>query len=112
MISDYESLEADGGPRVVQLVKILDLLNQILEKSPGTRVFVTGRHHVQAQIEKRLTGRVISVSVSLKKEDIIRYLRSRLSEDEMPNAMDEILEKIPENISEMCVGAMVLRILH
>ena len=27
--------------------KILDLLNQILQKSPATRIFVTGRPHIQ-----------------------------------------------------------------
>ena len=41
--------------------------------------------------------------------------RSRLDEDETPDAMDEsleadILEKVPENISEMCVWKMMLRI--
>jgi len=90
-------------------VKILDSLKQILEKSPGTRIFMTGRPHIQTEIEKRLAGRVISVSVGPKKDDIIRYLRVKLSEDETPDAMDEsleadILEKIPESISEMYVG--------
>ena len=50
-----------------------------------------------------------SVSLGPNKEDIIRYLCVRLGEDETPDAMDEslvagILEKIPENVSEMCVG--------
>jgi len=50
------------------------------------------------------------------KDDIIKYFRARLSEDETRDAMDEslevdILEKIPENLSEMYVGAMVLGIL-
>ena len=94
----------------VQRVKILNSLNQILENSPRTRPFMTGRHHLQAEIEKRFTWRVISVPVSPKEDDIIRYLRSRLSEDW--SLEDEILEKTPETISEMCEGAMVLRILH
>ena len=94
---------------VVHRVKILDSLKQILEKSPGTRIFITGRPHIRAEIEKRLSGQVTSVSLSPNKEDIIRYLRVRLSEDETPDAMDEslvadILERIPENVSEMYVG--------
>jgi len=98
----------------VQRVKLLDSLRQILEKSPGTRVFVTGRPHVRAEIEKRLAGRVISVLVGPTKGDIVRYLRARLDEDETPDAMDDILEadileKIPENISEMCVRTIILR---
>ena len=92
----------------VHRVKILDSLKQILEKSPGTRIFVTGRPHVWAEIERRLAGRVISVSIRSCKDDIIRYLRVRLSEGETPDAMDmrleaDILEKIPESISEMYV---------
>ena len=97
----------------VHRIKILDSLKKILEKSPSTRIFVTGRPHVCAEIEKRLAGRVISVSVDPSKDDIIRYLRARLSEDLIPDAMDEsletdILKEIPENISEMYVGAMTL----
>ena len=93
---------------VVHRVKILDSLKQILEKSSGTRIFITGRPHIRAEIEKRLSGQVISVSLSPNKEDIIRYLRVKLGEDETPDAMDEslvadILEKIPENVSEMYV---------
>ena len=100
----------------VHRIKILDSLKQILEKSPGTRIFVTGRPHIRAEIEKRLSGLVISMSIGPSKDDITRYLRARLSEDETPDAMDEsleadILEKIPENLSEMYVGAMVFGIL-
>ena len=69
---------------------------------------MTGRPHIRAEIEKRLAGRVISVPVGASKDDIITYLRARLGEDETPDAMDESLEadiltKIPEHISEMCV---------
>jgi len=90
----------------VHRVKLLNSLQQILETSPRTRIFITGRHHVRAEIEKRFPGRVISVSVGPTKEDITQYLRLRLDEDETPDAMDEsleadILEKIPEKMSEM-----------
>jgi len=100
---------------VVHRVKILNSLQQILEKSPHTRIFITGRHHVRAEIEKRLARRVISVSVGPSKDDIIGYLRVKLDEDETPEAMDEslesdILEKIPQNMSEMYVGAIALEI--
>ena len=102
----------------VQRFKILDSLKQILEKSRRTRIFVTGRPHILAEVEKRLAGQVKNLSVGPRKYDIITYLRTRLGEDETPDAMDEsleadILERIPENISEMCVGATILRIpLH
>jgi len=92
----------------VQRFKVLDSLKQILEKSPRTRIFVTGRPHVLAEIEKRLAG-VTSLSIGPCKGDITTYLRARLGEDETPDAMNEslkadILKKIPENMSEMCVG--------
>jgi len=93
----------------VHRVKILHSLKQILEKSPGIRIFITGRPHIRAEVERRLGGKVMSVSLCPKKEDIIRYLRVRLGEDETPDAMDEsliadILERIPKSVSEMYVG--------
>ena len=33
--------------------KILDSLKQIIEKSAGTRIFMTGRSHIRAEIERR-----------------------------------------------------------
>ena len=92
----------------VHRVKLLDSLKQILEKSPGTRIFIIGRPHIRAEVEKRLAGRVICVPVGPSRDDIIEYLRVRLEEDETPDAMDEsleadILEKIPEKMSEMYV---------
>ena len=98
-----------------QRYRIFDSLDQILVKSPRTRIFLTGRSHIRAEIEKGLVQLVVSISVSTIKSDIIRYLRGRLNEDETPDAMDESLEadimgKVLGNISEMCVGAMILRI--
>ena len=87
-------------------VKLLDSLNQILQKSPGTRMFVTGRPHIQAEVENRLSGRVITIRITPRRLDIISYLHTRLDEDTRPDAMDnslkaDILRKIPEDISEM-----------
>ena len=99
----------------VQRYRLFDSLKVILQKSPGTRVFVTGRPHIRTEVETRLAGRVASVSICPTRDDIISFLRFRLSEDETLDAMDEsleadILEKIPGNISEMWVTAMALRI--
>ena len=100
---------------VAHRVKVLNSLQQILNKSPRTRIFIAGRPHIRAEIEKRLARRVISVSVGASKDDIIGYLRVKLDEDETPEAMDEslesdILEKIPQHMSEMYVEAMALGI--
>jgi len=99
----------------VHRVKVLDSVQQILQKSPGARVFIAGRPHIRADIEKRLTQRVISLSIGPSTDDIITYLRIRLAEDETPDAMNEnltvdILEKIPENTPEMYVVTMILEI--
>ena len=90
----------------VHRIKLLNSLQQILEASPRTRIFITARPHVRTEIEKRLAGRVISVSVGPSTKDIMEYLRLRLDEDETPDAMNEsleadILKRIPENMSEM-----------
>ena len=87
-------------------VKLLNSLQQILETSPHTRIFIIGRPHVRGEVEKRLSGQVTSVSVDPSKDDIVEYLRLRLDEDETPDAMDQsleedILEKIPASMSEM-----------
>ena len=89
-------------------VKILSSLNQILQKSPDTRIFVTGRPYIRAEIGKRLAGRVTDICITPRGDDIISYLHSRLDEDTLPDAMDsslkaDILKKIPRDISEMYV---------
>jgi len=90
----------------IQRVRLLDSLKQILEKSPGTRIFATGRPHIRVEVERRLAGYVKSVSITPIRKDITEYLRIKLREDEMPYAMDEsleadILEQVPENASDV-----------
>ena len=94
-------------------VKLLNLLGQILQQSPGTRVFMTGRPHILPEIGRGLGGRVMSVSISPKRDDIVTYLHSRLAADTTPDAMDstleaDILKKIPSDISEMYVEGTTL----
>jgi len=89
-------------------VSLLNSLSQILRMSPGTRIFLTGRPQVHDEIRKRLSGRVTTIRITPRRGDIIRYLHSRLEEDTTPDAMDssleeDILRKIPDDISEMYV---------
>ena len=86
--------------------KLLESLQQILHKSPGTRIFLAGRLHVRDEVEKHLAGRVVAVSITPTKTDIIRFLRARLREDTIPDAMDnsleeDIIKNIPETVSEL-----------
>ena len=91
-------------------IKILDSLNKILQSSPGTRMFVTGRSYIEAEVGKRLSGMVTAMRITPRRDDVVSYLHSRLDEDATPDAMDsslkaDILKKIPEDISEMWVEA-------
>jgi len=87
-------------------VGLVNSLGQLLQQAPGTRVFVTGRPHILAEIGRRLAGRVARIPVSPKRNDIVTYLQSRLATDTTYDAMDsaleaDILEKVPSDISEM-----------
>ena len=86
--------------------KLLDSLAQVLHKSPNTRIFLAGRLHIRDEVEKHLVGRVVAVPVTPTKDDIIQFLRARLGEDTIPDAMDKSLEEdiiktIPATVSEM-----------
>jgi len=87
--------------------KLLDSLNQILRKAPGTRVFLTGKPDIRPEIGRLLAGRVTSLSMCPGGDDDIRYLRSGLVEDISSDTMDrlkaKISKKIPESISQMYV---------
>ena len=92
--------------------KLLDSLSQLVQQSPGTRIFVTGRPYILPEIGRRLNGRVTSISISPKRDDIVTYLHSRLAADPTPDAMDstleaDILKKIPGDISDMYVKARI-----
>ena len=86
--------------------KLLDLLKQILQRSHSTRIFLAGRLYIRDEVEKHLAGRVVAISITPIKDDIIRFLRAKLKEDTTPDAMDksleeEIVKNIPETVSEM-----------
>ena len=83
--------------------EVLDSLRQILLKSPNTRIFLTGRQHIRGEIDRYLGTRVAVLSIKLVNDDIIGYIRMRLSIDRRQDAMDaslesEIIERFTENI--------------
>src|SRR5205807_6217843 len=45
------------------LQEVLDALGQILRRSPNTRLFMTGRPHIRAVVDRELGGRAKSVSI-------------------------------------------------
>ena len=89
-----------------QRVKLLDSLSQIVQKSPDARIFLTGRQHIRAEVEKHLAARAAIRSITPTKDDIVVFIRAKLREDNFPDAMNESLEEeiikiIPDIVSEM-----------
>ena len=85
--------------------KLLDSLNQILRGCPGARIYLTGRPHIRNEVEKYLAGRLATTSITPTKDDIAAFIRAKLREGKMPEAMSEELEvevdqDIPETISD------------
>jgi len=86
--------------------EVLRSLRQILRDSPHARLFITGRPHIQAEIEKHLTQTAIVRTIQPSENDIRRYLISRLEDDPDPEAMNddlksEMMAMIPKAFSEM-----------
>ena len=99
-------IDAMDECRAEHRAKLLTLLNQILQRSPGSRLFLTGRPHVRGEVEGRLAGRAATRSIISTKNDIMTLLRAKLKEDTMPSAMDdslgeEIIQNIPGTVSGM-----------
>jgi len=85
--------------------ELLESLRDIAGVSPNTRLFLTGRPHIDGEIVKCFIG-AVRIPVSPIHADIKSYLKMRLDGDTDPNAMDDelradIMRIIPEKISEM-----------
>ena len=81
---------------------ILESLRQILQGSPNTRLFMTGRPQVRSEAEKRLDGMATLLSIQPTEDGVIRYLRDKLRKDTTPEAMSSTLEaEIIKSILEM-----------
>jgi len=93
-------------------LEVLGALGQILQGSPNTRIFMTGRPHIRGDVESELGGRTTNVPIVSREDDIITYLRARLGKDTTTEAMDscledEIMRSIPEEVSEKCVPSWI-----
>jgi len=130
---DHKKVIGGRGPRVPEIVKmlqsvtslrptficvdaldecvegyqpeVLDSLRQILEKSSSTRIFLTARRHIRGEMERHFGPRVATLSIKPSNNDIVEYIRMRLSKDRCRDAMDagleaEIIESVSKNIPE------------
>jgi len=92
------------------LTVVLESLAEILQGSPSTRIFMTGRPHVRSEVERKLEGAAAFVFIRTTEYGVLRFLRERLRKDRLPNMMSgtlerEIMESIPAISSETYVGA-------
>ena len=90
---------------------ILESLGQIVRESLDTRIFMTGRSHVQSEVERKLNGSAAFVLIEPTGGGIIAYLRERLRADTTLEMMSSSLEAnimdiIPQISSETYVGTM------
>ena len=97
------------------LPEFLGSLRDIVRESPTTRIFLTGRPHVEGAIQ-RYFAKAVVIPVSPNTEDVRNYLEMKLDRDDEPEAMDDdlradIVEVILGNMSDMCVGEFCLSIL-
>ena len=84
---------------------LLDSLRETVAVSPNTRVFLTGRPHIEKEIVECFS-QVVRIPLSPTHGDIENYLEMRLGRDPEPDAMDDklradIMRIIPEKVSEM-----------
>jgi len=96
------------------LPELLKSLGDIVQESPNTRVFLTGRPHVAGAIQRYFAKTVI-IPISPNTDDIRSYLEMKLDLDDDPEAMDndlraDIVKVIVDKMSDMCVGAFYLSI--
>ena len=88
---------------------VLESLGQILQGSPNTRLFMTGRPHVRSEVERELGGEATFILVQATEDGVVRFLREKLKKDTIPNAMSstlegDIMKSIPAISSETYVG--------
>ena len=84
--------------------ELWESLQQIMQKCPNTRLFLTGRIHIRDEVEQYFPRIAKMLSISPRGHDIGLYLRMRLSRDSEQSRMDkeleaDILRIIPEVVS-------------
>ena len=85
--------------------ELLESLQEILQVSANTQIFLTGRPHIEDEVVKCF-GKVVRILLSPTQHDIRSYLEMRLASDSDPDVMDDelradIMRVIPEKISEV-----------
>ena len=92
-----------------KIPELLESLRDIVQKSPGMRIFLTGRPHVKEAIE-RYFPKAVAIPICPNQDDIRNYLEMRLDRDPLlleigDDLRADIVRIILEKMSDMCVGA-------
>jgi len=87
------------------LPEILESLRDIVQESPRTRIFLTGRPHVWEDVQRYFSKAVV-IPISPNRGDIRNYVEMRLDRDSEPEAMSndlrvDIVRVILEKISNV-----------
>ena len=85
-------------------LELIESLREIVRGSPGARIFLTGRPHIDDETV-RCFGKALRIPLSPAPEDIMNYLQMRLNKDTDRHAMDDELRAdirriVPEKISQ------------
>ena len=70
---------------------VLESLGQILQGSPNTRLFMTGRPHVRSEVERELGGVATFVLIRATEDGVVKFLREKLRKDTIPNVMSSAI---------------------
>lgn len=77
-------------PRVQQ--QLLDGLKGL--STNNTRLFLTGRDHIESEVQKRLqVGQRYKIVISASQQDMQEFLGQQIENDLNPDAMDDVLAK-------------------
>jgi len=72
---------------------VLESLGQILQGSPNTRLFITGRPHVRSEVETRLDRAATFIRIRASEDGVLRFVREKLRKDMIPNIMSSTLKE-------------------
>jgi len=94
--------------RVGDRAMFLQLLKKIIDKSPNTRLFLTGRLHIRPELDNQFRRPFTTITVQPRQDDIRQYLTRKLDDDFGYGPMndelrEEIITKIGSQDSEMSV---------
>ena len=88
---------------------VLESLGLILQGSPSTRLFMTGRPHVRSEVEREFDRAAAFMFIRVTEDGVLRFLHEKLKKDTIPHMMsstleEDIMKSIPEISSETYVG--------